>query len=561
MRGILGSIAICCLCLSGKLSAQADSILALPSPQRLFALYDWHHALLAKDSAIAIQHLVTANAVFVKQKAVDLQKMAHIELALDQVQHRRADIRNAILDDAIDFARKNKWADVSAELEYVKASFQFWEDNSTGAIETMVEKIDFLEKNGFSNPYIRMAHYSGLGYTFFTYADYTLAIRYMRKAVDSEIPHESAGFEFGAFNNLGLVYTKTQQYDSAIYCFQQALDIVQLRKLEAWEGVLMGNIGNAYYKKGDHASALPYLEADFQLSIAHNIIGSAVNVSMMLANVELARGNINKSREYIQFNRDNIDTNILGCNIIYAENMYAYSKRIQDYRAAVAYADTLQRYTARQEKIFNKELLDKVRMREQAARYSKDVELLKAAKKRQILLRNGLFIIFMLTGIVALLLVKRIEYIRRVHKEKMAKAEADLNWFTKSLIEKNELIQSFRDKQEQSGQVASDPSHEKSVSISELTHATILTEDDWKRFRLLFDEVYPGFLVRLKDKFNDLTPSELRLLALTKLRIEPKDMADMLGISPDSIKKTRYRLRKKINLPEEGTLDELVRLV
>jgi hypothetical protein len=97
----------------------------------------------------------------------------------------------------------------------------------------------------------------------------------------------------------------------------------------------MGNIGNAYYKKGDHASALPYLEADFHLSIAHNIIGSAVNVSMMLANVELERGNLAKSREYIQYNRDNIDTNILGCRIVYAENMYLYSKRIQDYRAAV----------------------------------------------------------------------------------------------------------------------------------------------------------------------------------------------------------------------------------
>ena len=142
-----------------------------------------------------------------------------------------------------------------------------------------------------------------------------------------------------------------------------------------------------------------------------------------------------------------------------------------------------------------------------------------------------------------------------------AKAEADLTWFTKSLIEKNELIQSFREKKEQSGHVAPDLSHEKSVSISELTHASILTEDDWKRFKTLFDDVYPGFLVRLKEKFNDLTPSELRLLALTKLRIEPKDMADMLGISPESIKKTRYRLRKKIDLPEEGTLEELVRSV
>jgi hypothetical protein len=38
-------------------------------------------------------------------------------------------------------------------------------------------------------------------------------------------------------------------------------------------------------------------------------------------------------------------------------------------------------------------------------------------------------------------------------------------------------------------------------------------------------------------------------------------MAGMLGISYDAIKKTRQRLRKKIDLPEEGGLDELVDLI
>ncbi|MBL0006610.1 MAG: hypothetical protein IPP25_05320 [Saprospiraceae bacterium] len=59
----------------------------------------------------------------------------------------------------------------------------------------------------------------------------------------------------------------------------------------------------------------------------------------------------------------------------------------------------------------------------------------------------------------------------------------------------------------------------------------------------------------------DLTPGEIRLLAPTKLQITPRDMAGMLGISADSIKKTRHRLRRKINLPEDGTLDEVAAMI
>jgi hypothetical protein len=35
-------------------------------------------------------------------------------------------------------------------------------------------------------------------------------------------------------------------------------------------------------------------------------------------------------------------------------------------------------------------------------------------------------------------------------------------------------------------------------------------------------------------------------------------MGSILGISPDSIRTIRYRLRKKLHLEEEGSMDELI---
>lgn len=47
-------------------------------------------------------------------------------------------------------------------------------------------------------------------------------------------------------------------------------------------------------------------------------------------------------------------------------------------------------------------------------------------------------------------------------------------------------------------------------------------------------------------------------MTLAKLGFSNKEMAASLGVSPQAIRVTRHRLRKKLHLPEEGSLDELV---
>lgn len=102
---------------------------------------------------------------------------------------------------------------------------------------------------------------------------------------------------------------------------------------------------------------------------------------------------------------------------------------------------------------------------------------------------------------------------------------------------------------------------EKVSQIEALNTCTILTHDDWDSFKLLFDEVYVGFLARLKEHMPNLTPSEIRLLCLTKLNLNTKQMAANLGISPDSIKKSRHRLRKKISLSEDTSLHDVIKFI
>ena len=73
-------------------------------------------------------------------------------------------------------------------------------------------------------------------------------------------------------------------------------------------------------------------------------------------------------------------------------------------------------------------------------------------------------------------------------------------------------------------------------------------EEDWEEFQKVFEEIHIDFFNNLKKKFPDLTPTELRLSALLKLNLSSKDIATILGISQDSLRVSRYRLRKKLQL-------------
>ncbi len=93
------------------------------------------------------------------------------------------------------------------------------------------------------------------------------------------------------------------------------------------------------------------------------------------------------------------------------------------------------------------------------------------------------------------------------------------------------------------------------MNKQQLHRAIILTESDWEKFKAQFELHYPDFYIRLHDKLPLLTPSEIRLITLLKLQLNTKAMAAILGISPQSIIKTRYRLKKKLSVPKDKKLD------
>jgi len=87
-----------------------------------------------------------------------------------------------------------------------------------------------------------------------------------------------------------------------------------------------------------------------------------------------------------------------------------------------------------------------------------------------------------------------------------------------------------------------------------------LTSDDdyWKLFRKRFNEAYSNFQTDLKKQFPVLTKNDLYFCALLKLNLPYKDMAMLMQVSPESIVKKKYRVKKKMKIDTEQELESIL---
>jgi len=94
--------------------------------------------------------------------------------------------------------------------------------------------------------------------------------------------------------------------------------------------------------------------------------------------------------------------------------------------------------------------------------------------------------------------------------------------------------------------------------LNELRDFKILTENDWTGFKSIFQNVYPNFFKNFKIRSINYSQGDLKLAALVRLNFNTKEIAEILVISPDSVRKSKYRLRKKMNFTSEEELQKFI---
>jgi len=87
----------------------------------------------------------------------------------------------------------------------------------------------------------------------------------------------------------------------------------------------------------------------------------------------------------------------------------------------------------------------------------------------------------------------------------------------------------------------------------------ILSEEEklnqeWEQFSVHFNKVHSDLLITLKEKYPSLKAHELKLCAYLRMNLSTKEIAQLMSISVRGVEVSRYRVRKKLQLPTEVNL-------
>lgn len=169
----------------------------------------------------------------------------------------------------------------------------------------------------------------------------------------------------------------------------------------------------------------------------------------------------------------------------------------------------------------------------------------------------------LITRIRSVVYQKVLEKNRRVAEQELLQAQQlhleqeleilrkELNSHLLLLAHKNKVLNDLKTKCLTEGADSQRLLHQMARHIGQL-----VTEDDyWGEFMDKFNRTDPKFIKKLLEQWSNLSKGEVRICTLIRFGMESKDIMNLLNISFEGIKKSRYRIRKKMNLQKEERLE------
>lgn len=330
-----------------------------------------------------------------------------------------------------------------------------------------------------------------------------------------------------ALNNLGKTLAKKKQVGEAIIKLKESLKIA--KEMDAKNKVVerLNDLGNAYFEKGDTNRSIEYYSKAI-------VIGDSIGAKDNLKN-----GYFFRSRSYAKiyrFNKAYLDQESLR---VLNDSLYNEKKSHQLQELLTIYETEKKE---QQIKLQEKEIT----VLEQKASIS---------NLQRILMGIGL-----LLSLIGFYAVRQKMKRNKLEKEKV---DAELEFKKKeltthalNLARKNETLENLKLKAQELKE-----KENVGAGYNQLIRSInfdLQDDNNWENFSRYFEEVHKDFNSNVKSKYPQVTSNELRLLALLRMNLSSKEIANILNISPEGIKKARYRLRKKLDLTTEDSLQDLV---
>ncbi len=252
--------------------------------------------------------------------------------------------------------------------------------------------------------------------------------------------------------------------------------------------------------------------------------------------------------------------------------LFIIYKNLGDFDNAFKYSS---HFIELNEKLFSKEKIKQfqnVQYRHYMDKKQKQIEAEQRIKQAYILISIILLFILILATIIfiikqknSFLQVKLLDETTKHEEQKREKMQIEIDSKIRELTsmamvadQKNVLWLNVKHKLEEKLNEIPNISENDSKALLKIVAQNTDNQHEWDIFKIHFEQVHPHFFTILSKLSPNLTQLELRQCAYIKINLSPKQVGNLLNITPDAVKKARMRIKKKLNLSAEDSLSKFI---
>ena len=440
----------------------------------------------------------------------------------------------------------------------------FYQGNIEGALDIALKAARINERLNPNRTEL-IGNYLSIGNTQSSLGRYESSLEYYRKAEAIALSEDNALRLAQVRHNIGENMKWLERYSEALPYFNNNVEYYTSANNEYKLANTYNSLGTVYFEMDSIEKAKPYFEQSYALSKKLGIAQGLAFNARNLGRISLKENDPQKALDYYsQGMNHSLESNSTAILVQDYNNVSTAYYALGDYKNAYDYKSKHQVLNDSVYKMESIEKLSELEVKYQTEKKEATIKTLSLQTKNDKLTKTLYGI-----GMVSFIAIAGLLYFgfrQRIKKNKIAqeKQEAilkqeiefkkkELTSQTLHLVQKNTFINELKDNLEK---IKQSPELFK-VEFRRLVlllRKESAEDKDWEVFKSYFSEVHNNFDNTLKSINSDISEKEIRLASFLRMNLTTKEIASMLNVLPDSVLKSKYRLKKKLGIEKEQDL-------
>jgi tetratricopeptide (TPR) repeat protein len=450
--------------------------------------------------------------------------------------------------------------EIWTQLNYISYLYQFRDYGAMTPI--LLQVIEKLKKLPTNEIILSGETFKKIGWILQSLGDYPGSLHYLNLA-KKNTPEKSSEYAT-ILDNIGLNYFNLGNIKAAESYFNRTALLAKEIKDEVRYAKVLGNLALIEKQRGNFKSAISLIKRDIEISERKQSNQNTMYASILLAELYIANKNLDQAEEVLT------EAQSIACSKLYFEKseLQIIKLKLEILHKRNKTDNELElrrRMLVLENSLKNKDgdmAISKANWIIQKTKFQQKINKAKDQFKHESKMNKIYSVIILLTVLLAVVLffsfrkqlknrhfeykqkVSSLEFEKIKNEHKLTEAQENLKVQNDYLKDKNFQIKKLEIEKDLIKKSSS--GNLEKGKLNALLESHLMTDNNWNTFKREFQKEHPEFYQLLHDDFPEITDSNKRILLLQKLDLNTSEIAELLGITTEAVKKSRQRLKKKL---------------